>query len=280
MTNLDQREFWTHSAGPTWVSHQGDMDALLTPVLDLVLEHAGLQAGERVLDIGCGTGHSTAAAAQLVGETGRVTGLDISDTMLELARERLAAMAQVDLLMADAQTHPFEAAGFDVLVSRFGVMFFDDTTTAFANLWAALAPGGRMTLAAWGPAPHNPWFMEPAQAAREVLGPVPKADRTLPGPFAFEDPERILPMLKAAGIESALVSTHDIALRPRGTVLDVAQLCCHIGPADGALTYHNADAKAREAVQASVAGRIAKFDGPNGMRVPANIHIYSARKPS
>ncbi|MEL7166817.1 MAG: class I SAM-dependent methyltransferase [Pseudomonadota bacterium] len=280
MTNLDQQEFWTHSAGPAWVSHQDEMDTLLTPVLDLALQAAALQPGERVLDIGCGTGQSTDVIGTAVGPSGSVTGLDISETMLDLAATRTRQMRQITLLCADAQTHAFAQASFDVLFSRFGVMFFDDTTAAFANLWRALAPGGRMALAAWGHVAGNPWFTDPAQAAREVLGPSPKPDRTLPGPFAFEDPERILPQLRAAGIPAPTVSTHDIRLTPRGNVADVARLCCQIGPADSALTFHNADDDARIAVAGAVAGRMAKYDTAQGLRVPARIHIYAARKPS
>ncbi|MEL7091011.1 MAG: methyltransferase domain-containing protein [Pseudomonadota bacterium] len=280
MTNLDQQEFWTRSAGPTWVSHQAEMDALLTPVLDLTMEAAALQPGERVLDIGCGTGHSTEVVAAAVGTSGHVSGLDISETMLALATDRTASLPQVSLLCADAQTHALPPHSFDVLFSRFGVMFFEDTTAAFANLWSALAPGGRMALAAWGPVADNPWFMDPAHAARQVLGPSPKVDRTLPGPFAFENPDRILPQLTAAGISDPTVSTHDILLTPRGSVPEVARLCCQIGPADSALSYHNGDDAARIAVAGAVAGRMAKYDTTDGVRVPARIHIYSARKPS
>ncbi|MEM6758716.1 MAG: methyltransferase domain-containing protein [Pseudomonadota bacterium] len=280
MHNLDQQEYWSHAAGPSWVSHQDAMDTLLTPVLDLALDAAAVQPGERVLDIGCGTGQSTDVIGRAVGSAGHVTGLDISETMLALARGRVSALPQASLICADAQTHTFATGGFDLLFSRFGVMFFDDTTAAFANLWQALAPGGRMVLAAWGPVAGNPWFTEPAQAAREVLGPSPKPDRTLPGPFAFEDANRILPQLRAAGLPDPAVHTHDIYLTPGGSVADVACLCCQIGPADGALKYHQADDAARSAVMAAVAERMAKYDSAEGVRVPARIHIYTASKAS
>lgn len=279
MSNLDQKTFWSTSAGPTWVALQEEMDALLAPVLDAVLDRAALKTGERVLDVGCGTGQSVARIARAVGTTGHVTGIDISDTMLRHAETQLRDMPQTALLHADAQTHPFDDP-FDVIMSRFGVMFFEDTTAAFANLWAALKPGGRMALATWGPAPDNPWFMEPAIAARDVLGPMPKVDRTLPGPFALENSADVLDILRAAGLHAPCVETLDLFLTPAGALEHAAELCCHIGPADSALQYHDPDETARAALKTEIIARLAKFDGPNGVQIPARIHVYSARKSS
>lgn len=279
MTNLDQQAFWTSSAGPAWVTLQQEMDTLLAPVLDAVEGRAALQPGERVLDVGCGTGESVERFAKAVGAQGHVTGLDISETMLRHAHDRLGFLPQVQLTLADAQTHEFSAA-YDAILSRFGVMFFDDTRAAFANLWHALAPGGRMVMAAWAAAPSNPWFMEPAAAAYSILGPVPKVDRTLPGPFAFEDADRVRVMLEASGVTNLAVETLELSLTPSGDLNDAAELCCHIGPADSALQYHEADAAGKAAVKEAIVSRFAKFDGPDGLRIPALIHIYTARKPT
>ncbi|MEM8653832.1 MAG: methyltransferase domain-containing protein [Pseudomonadota bacterium] len=278
MTNADQEEFWTDAAGPKWVAQQAAMDALLAPVLDLVMDRAPLAAGQSVLDIGCGTGVSVAAALDAVGDTGHVTGLDISQTMLELAADRVKA-PNATFLKADAQTHSFDQS-FDAMISRFGVMFFDNSVAAMANLNTALSAGGTMTFAAWGPAPQNPYFMVPAKAAASVLGPMPKADRTLPGPFAFEDSARVLQMMAEAGVENATAETVSIDLTPPGPVADTAALMMQIGPAEAAVKYHDADADAAARVEAAVADAIAQFDTPRGLRIPACIHIYSAREPA
>ncbi|WP_299614568.1 class I SAM-dependent methyltransferase [uncultured Tateyamaria sp.] len=279
MTNTDQEQFWTDAAGPKWVRQQEAMDALLGPVLDLVMDHAPLKTGDCVLDIGCGTGVSVGAALNIVGDAGHVTGLDISQTMLDLAAERVAGAANVSLLTADAQTHSFDAP-FDAMISRFGVMFCEDTVAAMANLNAALKPGGTMTFAAWGPAPQNPYFMAPAKAAASVLGPMPKTDRTLPGPFAFENDTRILAMMADAGIDTAQVKTVQIDLTPPGDIAHTAALMMEIGPAEAAVKHHEADAQAASQVQTAVADAIAPFDTGAGLRIPACIHIYSARKPA
>lgn len=279
MTNADQEEFWTAAAGPKWVRQQEAMDALLGPVLDLVMEHAPLEPRDKVLDIGCGTGVSVGAALDIVGDAGHVTGLDISQTMLDLAAARIGDAPNAVLLKADAQTHTF-ATPFDAMISRFGVMFFDDSVAALSNLNAALAPGGTMTFAAWGPAPQNPYFMVPAKAAASVLGPMPKTDRSLPGPFAFEDSARVLGMMADAGISSARVETVALDLTPPGNVTETAALMMEIGPAEAAVKHHEADADTAAQLQHAVATAIAPFNTGDGLRIPACIHIYSARKPA
>lgn len=279
MSNAEQEDFWTDAAGPKWVAQQAQMDAVLTPVLDLVLDRAALGPGQRVLDIGCGTGQSVAAAAKLIVPDGHVTGLDISQTMLDLAKTRLTGMDSVSFLKADAQVHPFDT-DFHAMISRFGVMFFDDTVAALANLYAALAPGGAMTFAAWGPAPQNPFFMVPARAAARVLGPIPKTDRTLPGPFAFEDSTRVLNMMANAGVPGAQVDTVALHLTPPGSVKETAGMMMQIGPADAAVRFHQADQAAAHRVEQAVAEAIAQFDTDVGLRIPACIHIYDARKPA
>lgn len=279
MSNAEQEEFWTDAAGPKWVTQQMQMDTLLAPVLDLVLDQAALRPGEQVLDIGCGTGVSVAAAACEVGDQGHVIALDISETMLDLAAARLAETTNAALLKTDAQTHRFDTS-FDAMISRFGVMFFDNTVAALANLNAALAPGGRMTFAAWGPAPQNPYFMVPAKAAASVLGPMPKTDRTLPGPFAFEDSARILDQMAQAGLSNTDVETVSVDLTSAGDVAETAALMMQIGPAEAAVRHHGAGPEATQQVQSAVADAIAQFDTEDGLRIPACIHIYSARKPA
>lgn len=280
MTNTDQQEFWSKSAGPAWVALQEAMDTLMQPVLDLVMAEAQIASGMRVLDIGCGTGASVAQAAEVVGPAGHVTGLDIADTMLDLARTRLHDHLNTSLMLADAQTTPFAPGSFDALISRFGVMFFEDSASAFANMAAALVPGSALTFAAWGPARHNPFFMEPARAAAQILGEMPKVDRTLPGPFAFEDTGRVLKILETAGLVEIRARTVDLRLTPAGDLRALADLCCTIGPADSALRYHEGTDADRAALSDGIALRFAPFETADGVRIPAAINLFQARTPA
>jgi ubiquinone/menaquinone biosynthesis C-methylase UbiE len=124
-----------------------------------MFDAARLQPGERVLDVGCGFGTTTIEAADCVAPLGRVLGVDISAAMLEPARQPVAAAGtgNIELLEADAQVHPFEAGAFDVVISRFGLMFFEDPDAAFANLARALRPDGRLVFVCWPDPMKSEW---------------------------------------------------------------------------------------------------------------------------
>ena len=199
MSNADQIEFWNGSVGRTWADMQDRMDAAFTSVTAALLSLAAPQPGEHVLDIGCGSGETTLALAAAVGDDGAALGLDISAPLLARAQ------ARAEELLSDAEFREADAASFDdgdryqLLISRFGVMFFDDPKAAFANLHHLAAPGGRLAFACWqGPA-HNPWVGIPAGAVGDVLPPQPPADPLAPGPFAFADAGRVAAILAAAG---------------------------------------------------------------------------------
>jgi ubiquinone/menaquinone biosynthesis C-methylase UbiE len=274
--NQEQQDFWSSDAGEKWIKNQREMDILLTPVLQLVLDHARLQVGETVLDIGCGAGTSTLQAAQLVGDTGHCTGLDISDTLLGHAACTLDH-SNIDWLLADAQTHQFQPRTFDAMISRFGVMFFSDTVSAFANIKSALKPQGRIVMAAWGPASENPWFMLPAQAAKAQLGEMPKTDRSLPGPFAFEDHTRVIEMLEQAGFININTTNHAVNLTATGGLPSATQLCCEIGPANAALKYFAGTAEDRKSIISELTKLFKPFETKEGLNISASIHLFTAQ---
>jgi len=169
--NAEQVRHWNEVAGPRWVLFQERLDRELAVFAEAVLERAKPAAGEAALDIGCGCGATTLELGRRVGAKGRALGVDVSRPMLERARARAAAAgaAQVAFLAADAQTAPLEPAAFDLLVSRFGVMFFTDPTAAFANLRRALRPGGRVTFVCWQKIADNPWLLVPLGAVAQEL---------------------------------------------------------------------------------------------------------------
>ncbi|QIE45432.1 methyltransferase domain-containing protein [Pseudohalocynthiibacter aestuariivivens] len=277
--NASQAQYWSDGPGRKWVQQREPLDALMAPVLDLVLEGAGLTPGAQVLDIGCGTGTSTIEIAQGIAPGGRVVAVDIAASLLDEARIRADGVPGAHFILADAQTHAFELGAFDMALSRFGVMFFSDPVQAFRNIASALKPGCPLIFAAWCGVDDNPWFGIPAKAAMDRLGSVPPSDPRAPGPMAFQDGEYVTGLLTDAGLREVSVTREEIYLTPDGTAAEVAALSTRIGPATRVIKEHNATKEDIAAIQDVVCAKISDFETPEGIRVPAAIHICTAHAP-
>jgi SAM-dependent methyltransferase len=196
-------------------------------VSPFVLEAASLQQGERVLDIGSGGGRLSLEAARIVGSEGAVVGADLSGPLAALARERAgeAGPVNVEFRTLDMQTDSIPGDRFDVAVSQFGVMFFDDPVAAFGNIRAHLTPDGRIAFACWQRLEDNRWHFASAIAA--FLPPVPPSapGSVPPGPFAFADPERTEGILRAAGFGDVRRTPHELSVDvPQNSIFDDIQL--------------------------------------------------------
>ena len=210
--NSAQAEFWNGPVGHGWVDRQEIQDAILGPVDDSLFASASLQPGEAVIDVGCGCGATTIEFARRVGPKGEVLGLDISAPMLERARHRAPADLPLRFALADATIYEFAPRAADVVVSRFGVMFFADPVLAFSNLRRALRRDGRHAFVCWREAKFNPWMILPLREALKHAPPLPEVGPEDPGPFAFADERRVRSILDAAGYGDVGVTPHDIDL--------------------------------------------------------------------
>ncbi|WP_372574392.1 class I SAM-dependent methyltransferase [Ruegeria jejuensis] len=278
--NADQKDYWSATpSGIKWLTYEDHLDAAMAPILDLVVQRAGLQPGERVIDIGCGTGASLLAAAELVGPTGDVLGLDIAKPFLERAAARAvqAGLANVSVREGDAQVAPFDGPSRDVMISRFGMMFFADPQAAFANLARALRTGGRMCFAAWGGFSGNPWFRLPFEAAADRLGTPPPADPDAPGPMAFQNVERVTGLMRAAGLRDVRCDVVDVLMTPMGRIEDVAAQCLRVGPAARLMNFFEGNQEDAAAIEQDIARRLDQMNTPDGLRVPAQINLFEAR---
>lgn len=278
--NADQAAFWSEGAGRKWIDEQAAMDAALAPVLDLLLGRAALRPGQRVLDIGCGTGTSTIEIAGRVAPGGEAHAVDIAAALLETAQSRAARVPNAEFTLADAQTHGFAQQSYDIALSRFGVMFFSDPAAAFANIARALKPGAPLIFAAWCSVADNPWFRLPARVAMQRLGKVTPTPPRAPGPMAFEEADYVTDILTRAGLEEISVTRADLHLTPLGTPADVAALAMRIGPATRIIAEREGTPADAAAIEAAIAEAMAGFDTGRGVRVPAAIQLCTARAPA
>jgi ubiquinone/menaquinone biosynthesis C-methylase UbiE len=198
--NTEQATLWNGDAGRAWIQLQELLDGVFKPLETLLVEAVSAGPGSRVLDVGCGTGATTLAVARSLGAKGRGTGIDISQPMIAVARSRAVTEGTAaDFICADAQTHPFHAASFDMIVSRFGVMFFEDSVEAFANLRRAASDGAELHLLVWRSPADNPFMTTAERAAAPLLPNIPPREPNAPGQFAFADRDRVTRILEDSG---------------------------------------------------------------------------------
>src|SRR4051794_37150412 len=196
----EQAQLWNGPAGRAWVELQAVLDGMLKPFGDIVVERVPAGGNGAVLDVGCGAGATTLAAARRLGAEGRCVGVDISEPLIAAARSRAEREGvEARFIHADAQTHDFEPASFDMIISRFGVMFFEDPVQAFANLRRAAGRQAELRFVAWRSAAENPFMTTAERAAAPLLPNIPARLPDAPGQFAFAYRPRIYSILEESG---------------------------------------------------------------------------------
>ena len=275
--NADQIAYWNGPGGKRWADRQQAQDILLKPIADTLIDRAKPKAGERIIDVGCGSGATSIAFAQKVGSSGHVFGIDVSGPMLARARACAPKELPVEFKLADATVHPFDPASFDLLASRFGVMFFAEPSRSFANLRKALRPSGRLAFACWREPRENPFFMAPLQAVYKHVPKLPQQGPEDPGPFSFASEARVHRILGEAGFTGIAMEPHDLALDvANGRGLDAAvQGALEIGPASRALEGQPPELRA--AATNSIREALATFAKGETVPLPASIWIVTAR---
>ncbi len=264
--NAQQIEYWNGPVGERWARLQQTIDTNMASIMVALMHFAAVKRGEHVLDIGCGAGTTTLAYAQAVGPNGAVTGVDISRPMLDVARERGRQSANIVFLEADASAHPFKPE-FDLVASRFGVMFFADPLAAFANIRKGLKQHGRLAFVCWRGAEENLWACAPFAAARDLLPPPEPSDPLAPGPFAFADAGRLRNIFDEAGFADIRIEALDSTMNMGADADEAAAQAMHIGPLARAVA--ELDDAAREKIRAVVKPALARYKSGEGITPPA-----------
>jgi ubiquinone/menaquinone biosynthesis C-methylase UbiE len=274
--NAAQYAAWNGESGQRWIAHPDRRDRVMAPIAGALLDAARLAPGEHVVDIGCGCGATTLAAARAVAPTGDVVGVDLSAPMLGVARQRAnaASLTNVHFEQADAQTHQLPPSSFDVAISRFGTMFFGDPGAAFANLATALQNGGRLRIATWQPLAANDWLTIPGTALLRY-GSMPEATAG-PGMFSQSDPPVLDATLRAAGFSTVDVTPITVALTLGVDPDDAADYLADTGV--GRAMLDTVPQRDRPAALHTMRTVLAEHLSPSGVQLGAAILITTATR--
>jgi SAM-dependent methyltransferase len=280
--NGEQIRSWNGGIGEAWLRRYEALDRQLGALGELAMEATPILAGHRVLDVGCGQGTTTLELGRRVGPEGLARGIDVSVPLLRCARARAAqgGVKQATFLLADPQTTDLGEAAFDVVYSRFGVMFFSEPIVAFQNLCRSLLPGGRLSFVCWQAVEKNPWMLLPLAAVARHLTLPPRPDPGTPGPFAFADGERVRRILEEAGFDQIRVDDWKGALSPGGGGLQESiELFFEIGPLSSVLREMDAGPEVRVRLEETLREVLTPYDSPAGLWMPAASWIVTAARP-
>lgn len=225
LANHDQAARWNDQSGRTWTELRDLIDTVLAPCIPPIVREIGPIDGGRALDVGCGAGALTLATAKLTGPRGSCLGVDISAPLIEAAKARAErdGVSMAGFLEADAQVHPFDAGSFDAIVSRFGVMFFEDPVAAFRNLRRAARPGAKLACMAWRSPAENAFMTAAARAAAAGLPGFPPQTQNGPGQFGFADDAFVRTILQESGWQTIAIRSVDVPCRmPRRDLMTYA----------------------------------------------------------
>jgi SAM-dependent methyltransferase len=276
IANIDMARAWDGEEGDQWTQFADEYDDTHRSIWARFLETDPIRHTDNVLDIGCGNGQSTRDAARLAHE-GSALGIDLSSSMLAVARRRATAegVTNVDFRRADAQVYTFDPESFDIAISRFGVMFFENRDAAFTNIAAALRPGGRLAVLVWQDVRKNEWIMtvrETLAAGRDLPMPAIGA----PGPMALADEDDVRSLLSGAGFASIGFTSIDEPVWFGVDAEAAYEFVGEIGIVKGLSDGLDPDAKA--AAHELLTAALRAHETPEGVRFNSGVWLISATK--
>jgi ubiquinone/menaquinone biosynthesis C-methylase UbiE len=276
--NDAQADFWEELA-PAWLASEAHSEIVSQRFGVLAMDRLALQPGQRVLDVGCGSGATTLELARRVGPHGEALGADIAESMVAAAADRAEAsqVANARFVQADVQVADLGEGTFDAAFSRFGVMFFSDPVSAFGNLKRALRPGGALAIACWQNVFANEWMLVPGAAVVSVTGalpPMPGPDE--PGPFSLSDPAKVRQLLGAAGFRDVEVTPQaEVIVMPASQIDSMVELTSRVGPVREAL--RTADDETRSRILGAVHDALTGKVELGHLRLNAGAFVVTAR---
>jgi SAM-dependent methyltransferase len=280
--NAREVQYWNSAQTRAWTDEHEAIDRLFARLTPVALDHAAPKLGERVIDIGCGGGTTVLELAARVGPNGYVLGADVSKPSVERARERIAAAGihHAEIVCCDVSAHIFPANSFDLVFSRFGVMFFADPVATFANIRKAMKPRGRLALVVFRTLQENEWATAVLAAARHLLPPMKPPGPEEPGQFSWADAVRVRRILETAGFHDVCLAPHDadMPLAGHGGAAEAASFMSRVGPVVRATS--DVSEEQRKKVQLALEAFFRNRAGPQGIVLQGAIWIVTARAAS
>ena len=277
--NIKQRQFWSGAGGDVWVNKQREMDIMLNPLGDRVIERLDLKSDAKIIDIGCGCGATTLEIAKKITQ-GEILGVDISEPMLDKATETAKEMSlsNISFEVKDVQVDVMPLNYFDIAFSRFGVMFFEDPFEAFKNIHSSLKEDGLLSFVCWQNASLNPWQSLSIQVIKEFLdlpAPAPKS----PGPFAFEDKTYLEEILRESGFKGleTLDNQEDIVMFSGKSIREACEDYLTINPVVTEMLKNSKPELTEEILEALVI-KFSNFHQNDGLLFPSATWIVTAKK--
>ncbi len=271
--SAEQAAYWNGAGGKGWLASYDRIERSIGDFGQAVLAAADPQPGEKVIDVGCGLGGTTRSLADAVGLGGHVLGVDISEELVASARAHRVPNAT--FVVGNAATHPFEAASYDLVFSRFGVMFFGEPVAAFRNFQQAMKPDGRLVFLCWRKPDENPWGLVPVRAAAPFLPPLPRPGPEDPGQFAFGDRARVERILKGAGFSALSFKPLDQLVFMGQTIADILENGGRFGPLARAFAEATPEQVAK--AKAAIAETLKPHETAEGVRLPGACWLVTAK---
>ncbi|SDZ27519.1 Ubiquinone/menaquinone biosynthesis C-methylase UbiE [Saccharopolyspora shandongensis] len=268
VANTQQSEAWNGWEGELWAKNSSRYDGMLDDFNAPLFAAAEIVETHQVLDVGCGTGHTTRLAAELAA---RAVGVDISAPMLARARADAAGIPNIEFVQGDAQVHPFAAGGFDVAISRGGVMFFADPVAGFANIRRSLRPGGRLAfITPTAPNPEGDYARATAALAAFLRGPSPAAR----GMMSLVAPDRIREVLAEAGFGDITIDQTEATETLGANAADAAEFVCSLGPVQ--FNLQDVPKSTVDQVRDEVRAGFEPHETPQGVQIRGTVWLVRA----
>ena len=275
--NQEQGVHWNSSMGRAWVNNDSKMNAQLQIITNDLYKEIKIQKGSNVLDIGCGSGALLPFLSDKVGNSGLVHGVDISNPLLELAKKYHCAKENIAFLNADAQSYNFKSLNYDNVVSRFGVMFFEDPMAAFKNIRSSMKNNGKLNFVCWSKLEDNDFFVMPLKIVLRYLNkPLPTPSKS-PGPLSFSDPDHTEHILKSSGFKSVAIKTVKTKMINYDTIENQIQLFNKIGLAARIKKEASFDNLISAKIDNELISELKRKTTSNGTTLKAVVHYVSAK---